>query len=183
VVDPIDGSVNAKRGIPLFALSIAVADGPMMDGVELGYVYDFGAGEEWIGRRGGGAFVNGEPLGSVRAKDPIEILCFEGTTTATVAGKIDAVVEVSERIRIFGSLALSLCHLAAGRVDAVCSLTPARSIDIAAAQLLLREVGGAIELFETPEPFGRAPLDLGQRSRLAAAGSEAACARLAAALA
>ena len=49
-----------------------------------------------------------------------------------------------------GSLALSLCHLAAGRVDAVCSLKPARSIDIAAAQLLVRERGYAIELFEEP---------------------------------
>ena len=38
-----------------------------------------------------------------------------------------------------GSLALSLCHLAAGRVDAVCSLKPARSVDVAAAQLLVRE--------------------------------------------
>ena len=51
-----------------------------------------------------------------------------------------------------GSLALSLCHLAAGRVDAVCSLKPLRSVDIAAAQLLVRERGFAIELFETP-PF------------------------------
>ena len=66
-----------------------------------------------------------------------------------------------------GSLALSLCHLAAGRVDAVCCLKPARSIDIAAAQLLVRERGLAIELFEAP-PFGAAPLDLGQRSRIVA---------------
>ena len=48
---------------------------------------------------------------------------------------------VAERLRVMGSLALSLCHLAAGRVDAVCSLKPARSIDIAAAQLLVRERG------------------------------------------
>ena len=53
-----------------------------------------------------------------------------------------------------GSLALSLCHLAAGRVDAVVSLKAARSVDIAAAQLLVRECGLAIELFEDP-PFAR----------------------------
>ena len=58
-----------------------------------------------------------------------------------------------------GSLAISLCHLAAGRVDGVCSLKPARSVDIAAAQLLVREAGLAIDLFEAP-PFGAAPLDL-----------------------
>ena len=48
---------------------------------------------------------------------------------------------VAYRLRIMGSLALSLCHLAAGRVDGVCSLKPARSVDIAAAQLLVRECG------------------------------------------
>jgi myo-inositol-1(or 4)-monophosphatase len=69
-----------------------------------------------------------------------------------------------------GSLALSLCHLAAGRVDGVVSLKPARSVDIAAAQLLVRECGLSLELFEDP-PFDAAPLDLGMRSRLAAAGS------------
>ena len=58
-----------------------------------------------------------------------------------------------------GSLALSLCHLAAGRVDAVVSLKPARSVDIAAAQLLVRERGLAIDLPED-EPFGAARLDL-----------------------
>ena len=47
VVDPIDGSVNAKRGIPFFSLSIAVADGPAMQDVAFGFVHDFGSGEEW----------------------------------------------------------------------------------------------------------------------------------------
>ena len=78
-----------------------------------------------------------------------------------------------------GSLALSLCHLAAGRVDAVCSLKAARSVDIAAAQLLVRELGLAIDLFEAP-PFGAAPLDLEGRSRVVAAGTPELCARLAA---
>ena len=88
---------------------------------------------------------------------------------------------VAQRLRVMGSLALSLCHLAAGRVDAVCSLKPARSIDIAAAQLAVRERGLAVELFEDP-PFGAAPLDLGQRSRVVAAASPALCDELAAAL-
>ena len=88
---------------------------------------------------------------------------------------------VAHRLRIMGSLALSLCHLAAGRVDGVCSLKAARSVDIAAAQLLVRECGLAIELFEAP-PFDDAPLDLAARSRVVAAGTPELCARLAAAL-
>jgi myo-inositol-1(or 4)-monophosphatase len=80
-----------------------------------------------------------------------------------------------------GSLALSLCHLAAGRVDAVCSLKPARSVDIAAAQLLVRERGLAIDLPDA-QPFAAAPLDVEGRSRVVAAGTPELCTRLADAL-
>jgi myo-inositol-1(or 4)-monophosphatase len=182
VVDPIDGSVNAKRGIPFFSLSLAVAEGPTMDDVTFGYVYDFGAGEEWTAVRGKGAFLDGRRLGAVGPKDRIEILSFEGTTTEYIAEKAAAMLGLVGRLRVMGSLALSLCHLAAGRVDAVCSLKAARSVDIAAAQLLVREVGLPIELFEAP-PFGTAPLDLVMRSRLVAAGTLESCTELARALA
>jgi len=181
IVDPIDGSLNAKRDIPFFALSVAAADGQTMGDVAFGYVYDFGSGEEWTAVRGGGAFLDGEPLGGVRPKDEIELLSFEATTTAEVAERAAAVAGTAYRLRIMGSLALSLCHLAAGRVDGVCSLKPARSVDIAAAQLLVREVGLAIDLFEDP-PFAAAPLDLLGRSRVVAAGTQELCERLATAL-
>jgi myo-inositol-1(or 4)-monophosphatase len=182
VVDPIDGSNNAKRGIPFFSLSIAVADGETMDDVHLGYVVDFGTGEEWTARRGEGAWLDGKPLGAVRPKDELEILSFEATTTATIVRDVPKVDELAHRLRVMGSLALSLCHLAAGRVDAVCSLKEARSVDIAAAQLLVRELGMAIELFDAETPFGEAPLDLEGRSRVAAAGTTAVCSKLARAL-
>ena len=181
VVDPIDGSLNAKRDIPFFSLSVAVAEGETMGDVAWGYVYDFGSGEEWTATRGGGAQLDGQPLGAVRPKDEIEILSFEATTTAEVADKAAAMTGTAKRLRIMGSLALSLCHLAAGRVDAVCSLKPARSVDIAAGQLLVRELGLAIELFEE-RPFEAAPLDLIGRSRVVAAGTPELCRLLAQAL-
>ena len=62
VVDPLDGSRNAKRGLSHHALSIAVAEGRTMGDVVFGYVFDFGPGEEWTARRGGGAALNGTPL-------------------------------------------------------------------------------------------------------------------------
>jgi myo-inositol-1(or 4)-monophosphatase len=181
VVDPIDGSLNAKRGIPFFSFSLAVADGPTMGDVELGYVYDFGTGEEWTATRGGGAFLNGDRLGAVAPKDEIEILSFEATLTSSVAEKAAQMVGLAYRLRIMGSLALSLCHLAAGRVDAVCSLKGARSVDIAGAQLLVRECGLAIDLPEAP-PFAQAPLDVEGRSRVVAAGTPELCQELFAAL-
>jgi len=165
VVDPIDGSLNA------------VADGPTMDDVHFGYVYDFGSGEEWTAERRSGAFLNGEPLGGVKPKERVEILSFEATLTSSVAEKAAQMVGFAYRLRIMGSLALSLCHLAAGRVDAVCSLKGARAVDIAAAQLLVRECGLAIDLPEAP-PFGAAPLDTEGRSRVVAAGTPELCREL-----
>jgi myo-inositol-1(or 4)-monophosphatase len=181
VLDPIDGSLNAKRGVKFFSLSLAVADGPAMRDVRFGFVYDFGAGEEWTAARGEGARLDGRPLDGDLPKNAIEILSFEATRTSFVADKAAAMVGIAHRIRIMGSLALSLCHLAAGRVDAVCSLKPARAVDIAAAQLLVRERGLAIDLFESP-PFEGAPLDVEARSRVVAASTPELCARLAAAL-
>ncbi len=180
VVDPIDGSLNAKRGIPFFAISIAVADGESMDDVVFGYVFDFGAGEEWTATRGGGALLDGAPIVG-RPKDELEILSFEATTLAYVTEHAARFTGVAHRLRIMGSLAISLCQLAAGRLDGVVSLKSARSVDIAAAQLLVREQGLAIDLPDAP-PFGAAPLDLAGRSRVVAAGTDALCASLAAAL-
>jgi myo-inositol-1(or 4)-monophosphatase len=181
VLDPIDGSINAKRGLPFFSLSVAVAVGGTMGDVVFGYVYDFGAGEEWTAERGGGARLNGERLDGDRPKDSIEILALEATRTDLVARHAPPLVGLVHRLRIFGSLAISLCHLADGRVDGVCSLKPARSVDIAAAQLLVRERGLSIDLPERP-PFASAPLDLEGRSRVVAAGTDELCAQIASAL-
>lgn len=181
VLDPIDGSVNAGRGIPYFALSIAVAEGPTLGDVSFAYVYDFGSGEEWTAVRGEGARLNGVPLDGALPRERLELLSLEATKTRLVARHAPALVPLAERLRIMGSLALSLCHLAAGRVDAVCSLRSARSVDIAAAQLLVRERGLAIELPDAA-PLLRAPFDLRRRSRVVAAATPELCARLARAL-
>ena len=68
VIDPIDGSLNARRTLPSFALSIAVASGASMADVEFGFVYDFGAGEEFVAARGAGATL--ERRGAARAAGP-----------------------------------------------------------------------------------------------------------------
>ena len=178
VVDPIDGSLNAKRNIPFFSVSIAVAEGATMKDVVFGFVHDFGSGEEWTATRGGGAWLNGERLGALQPKDQIEVLAVEATVAGAIADKAVAFAGFAKRLRIMGSLALSLCYLAAGRVDAVCSLKEARAVDIAAAQLLLKEVGLPIR-FADAGPFDAAPLDTAARSPVAAAGTHELCERLA----
>jgi myo-inositol-1(or 4)-monophosphatase len=177
VLDPIDGSMNAKRGVPFFSVSLAVADGPTMADVVFGYVFDFGTREEWVGRRGEGAYLNDALITGPGPKAEPEILSFEATKTDSVAAQIGDMVGFAPRTRVMGSLALTLCHLAAGRVDAVCSLKPARSVDIAAAQLLVAERGLAIDLPDRP-PFAEAPLDVSPHSRVVAAATPELCAEL-----
>ena len=171
VVDPIDGSVNAKRGLRHFCLSIAVAEGPRMGDVVFGYVHDFGSGEEWTATRGGGAQLDGRPLGAVRPKDAVEILALEGTLAASVADHAEALAGYAQRFRINGSLALSMCQLAAGRVDAVCSLREVRAVDTAAAQLLLKEVGLSVG-FADAGPWDATPLDTRPHGVLVAAATD-----------
>jgi myo-inositol-1(or 4)-monophosphatase len=182
VIDPIDGSLNAKRGIPFFSLSIAVADGETMGDVQFAFVHDFGSGEEWVAQRGDGVFLDGEPLGPQRPKDKIELLAFEATLTREVAERAAAFNGIAHRFRIMGSLALSLCHLAAGRLDAVCSLKPYRSVDVAAGQLLVRERGLCVANVDGDSRFVDAPLDLKPRSRIAAAGTDDVCRQVISAL-
>ncbi len=83
VIDPIDGSLNAKRCLPFFCISIAFADGPTLDDVAFGFVRDIGSGEEWVAERGAGATVNGRPLGGVRPKERLGIVDFEATNAGT----------------------------------------------------------------------------------------------------
>jgi myo-inositol-1(or 4)-monophosphatase len=165
IVDPIDGSLNAKRRLPFYCLSIAFADGPTIADVRFGYVRDLGSGEEWVAEAGAGAAVDGRPLGGIRPKERFGIVDFEATNAALVAqaaGRMDGNVG---RIRVMGALALALCQLADGRVDAVATLKPSRSVDLAAAWLIVREAGADVFLVDDPA----LPLDLRSRTRATAA--------------
>ena len=180
LVDPIDGSQNAERGIPYFALSVAVAEGDAIDDVFFGYVFDFGANEEWRATRGEGAFLDDRPLTTL-PKGFIEMLSIEATRAALVHERLRVLAPLTDRVRVMGAQAITYCHLAAGRTDAMAVLRPSRAVDFAAGQLLLRERGCAIALPDGPA-LGEHPLDLQARSRVVAAGSEELCAQLAAAL-
>ena len=142
-----------------------------MGDVVFGYVHDFGSGEEWTATRGGGAQLDGRPLGAVRPKDAVEILALEGTLAASVADHAEALAGYAQRFRINGSLALSMCQLAAGRVDAVCSLREVRAVDTAAAQLLLKEVGLSVG-FADAGPWDATPLDTRPHGVLVAAATD-----------
>jgi myo-inositol-1(or 4)-monophosphatase len=175
IIDPIDGSLNAKRGIPHHALSIAVADGPTMAEVVFAFVYDLGPAEEWWARRGQGAFLNGNrinpDLGERRGRDGrLEVLGIESADPRWIAASIDALVDNAYRLRALGTIAASLCQVAAARFDGMVSLRRCRAVDAAAGQLIVREAGGLISFPDCREPLG-APLDADPHSPIVAARS------------
>ena len=154
VIDPVDGSMNAKRGLPFACVSIAVASGPRMGDVEVGWVAELDPrlsakdeprrGRDWWAVKGEGAFRDGEQLAQLRP-GPLEVLGLETARPELVAKAAGAISSVgARRIRALGSVAMTLCLVAAGQLDAMLSLRPIRSVDAAAAQLLVTETGGAV---------------------------------------
>lgn len=163
VVDPIDGSLNAKRGLPSRSLSIAVASGATMGDVRFGYVYDFGAGEEFSARQGAGAWLNDERLTLAATEGDMEIVALEGAKPERVAAVATALVGEVYRLRCIGSIAISLSYVAAGRCDGMASLYPCRSVDAAAAQLIAREAGAEVHFIGQEPSMMEAPLALDAR--------------------
>jgi myo-inositol-1(or 4)-monophosphatase len=161
VIDPIDGSLNARRTLPSFALSVAVASGPSMADVDLGFVYDFGAGEEFIGERDGGARLDGE---QILARGPgygLELVGLEAAKPELILPIVAGLRGKAYRCRGVGALAITISYVGAGRFDGMLSARPSRSVDVAAAQLIAREAGASVKFGElTP-----AEVDLGLDAR------------------
>jgi myo-inositol-1(or 4)-monophosphatase len=175
VIDPIDGSLNAKRQLPFYSISIAVAEGHDMASVVFGYVANFPTGEEWWAARGQGAFLDGARLEPAPRGARLEILGVESADPLLVDAGSDALAKTeAHRLRMIGSIALSLCFVASARFDGMISLRPARSVDAAAGQLVVREAGGEVSF---PDADGAHPLsavlDLDMRSRVVAGATGA----------
>jgi myo-inositol-1(or 4)-monophosphatase len=161
VIDPIDGSLNTRRTIPAHCLSVAVASGPSMADVEWGFVHEFGTGEEYVARRGAGAQLNDREL---RAEGPgygLEIVGLESADPTRIAPVVAALAGKAYRVRVVGSIAITLCWVAAGRLDAMLSARACRSVDAAAAQLIVTEAGGEVEF----AGFALGDADLGLDAR------------------
>ena len=171
VIDPIDGSLNAKRGLPFHAVSIAVASGRTMGDVDVAYVLDLACGQEWTATRGSGACLDGERLPRLEHA-PLELIGIETARPERVAAALEAIVATgASRVRAIGSVALTLCLVAAGSLDAMATLREVRSVDAAAAQLIVREAGGAVAFPRGGDEPLAASLDLEMRSTVLAARS------------
>jgi myo-inositol-1(or 4)-monophosphatase len=142
LVDPVDGSLNAKQGIPFFGLMLTLLDGPTVADTVAGYVLNLVNGEEWKAIRDQGAWRDGQPIEVQPPEDRtrIRLIALESNPRSLVAAQ--GLVMSSSKVRILGSMALSIAHTAAGAFDAFCAPIPMRVFDMSASMLILAEAGG-----------------------------------------
>jgi myo-inositol-1(or 4)-monophosphatase len=138
-----------------------------MGDVVFGYVGELEGPGEWWARAGGGAFLGDRQLTAL-TQGPLEVLGLETARPEAIAAAAAAIGELeAKRVRGLGSVAATLGLVADGRLDAMLSLRPVRSVDAAAGQLIVREAGGAVAFPEAGD--GAAPLSLDMRARVLAA--------------
>lgn len=142
VIDPVDGSTNASRGLPWYATSLCAVDG---DGARVALVVDQAGGARFDAVRGGGARVDGRPL-----------------TPSGCTEMGEAIVGLSghppwwfgwKQFRAFGAVALDLCAVAGGRFDAYVDCSPSAhgSWDYLGGLLVCQEAGaGVVDAWDRP---------------------------------
>jgi len=149
-VDPLDGTTNFAHGLPFYCVSVAMRSGGE---TVAGAVYDVPRDEMFAAANGSGATVNGEPIGvsaitrldralvvaQAQSVDPAEIRAY--------ADLVERLMSVAGGVRSLGSPALTLCAIAAGRLEAYCEHAM-DAWDIAAGQLILEEAGGVLTRFD-----------------------------------
>jgi len=147
VIDPIDGTVNYLYDIPGWCISIAAKD---RDGGLAGVVYSPATQSLWKAHRGGGAFLNGNPI---KCNDPVALnraLVGSGFAYDLEKRKIQAALiarllpEIRD-LRRLGACAVDICHVASGSLDAYFE-AGVNEWDYAAAGLIATEAGAMISI-------------------------------------
>jgi myo-inositol-1(or 4)-monophosphatase len=143
LVDPIDGSNNAKSGIPFFSTSLALLNDATLSTLAVGYVVNLAMGDEFWAVRAQGAYKNGKRI-RTSATQGITIAAFEASSPRSDLPVILPLLGEATRIRCFGSTALDLSYLAGGAISIFATATASRAFDYAAGMLILEEADGVI---------------------------------------
>jgi fructose-1,6-bisphosphatase/inositol monophosphatase family enzyme len=166
VLDPIDGTRNACRGIPFYAVSLAVGSSVLSD-ISYGVVKNIATGDTFIAEKGQGAFLNNRQFVVPDVPDK-EILL--SLTLGKNSDPLTCELSRSYIIRSLGSASLEMCMVSTGALDGyIVGREFMRVTDIAASTLILREAGGNVINF-SGEPL-EMPLSLDERVGFIAAGS------------
>ena len=143
IIDPIDGTYNAVQGIPFYSISLAITSTDL-NNIIFGYVQNLANGDTFYAEHGKGAYFNGSKLkpsvNSDVRKFCVSIYGYRQNITAAsgLSGNV-------RRIRSLGSVALDLCYVASGKIDAFADVRGTmRMTDIAAGKLIIEEAGGVV---------------------------------------
>lgn len=155
IVDPLDGSNNAVRGIPYCSVSIAYAIGNKMNDIIRAVVLDLNTRDIYWAEKGKGAFLNDTKIYvsdlDIRQKCFFELNLPMKNLMKNLQ-KLAPLIRRFYRIRIMGSTALTLCQIAGGSMEAFINLRESnRLVDVAAGFLILKEAGGKIFSLEGKE--------------------------------
>lgn len=143
VLDPVDGTHNAVRGIPFYSISIAIApysDNATTKDIEFGLVMNLETGDVFEAQKGRGARFNGEKIKVEDKRLNESTFCIYMRNDI---GKLNDLLREVKRIRNMGSVALELSHVAKGDYHGLVDLRNLLKVtDIAAGTLILEEAGG-----------------------------------------
>lgn len=148
IVDPLDGSNNAARGVPYCSVSIAYAIGNRVSDIKKAVVINLNTKDIYWAEKGRGAFLNDKPI-HVSELDISQQCFFELNlpmkNLMENLQKLTPLIRRFYRIRILGSSALTLCQIAKGGMEAFINLRESnRLVDVAAGMLILTEAGGEV---------------------------------------
>ena len=146
IIDPVDGSNNAVRGIPYCSISIAYAIGKSIRDIKKAVVLDLVSKDIYWAVKGEGAYLNDKKI-QVSNLDLSDNCFFElnlpKKNAFTSIERLKPIIERFYRIRILGSSALTLCQVAKGSMEAFINLRESnRLVDVAAGLLILKEANG-----------------------------------------
>ncbi|MGI9010423.1 MAG: inositol monophosphatase family protein [Nitrososphaeraceae archaeon] len=158
IMDAVDGTTNAIRGIPFSCCSLAFANEFKLSSVTDAVVLDLFTGDIYSASKQKGSFFNNKKISVRNEKDFSSITSLEDLKSidvligANVSGvplnilyEISKVISFSSHIRHFGANALELCYFARGFMDAYIDIRgKIRSTDMAAAYLIVKEAGGKL---------------------------------------
>ena len=145
VVDPLDGTTNFIHQYAPYAVSIALLQGRE---ILLGVVYEICADECFYAWKGGGAYLNGQPLHVSSQQIGDALLCLQlphnsDAYKPVIRHLIDTFYGHVGSIRMCGSAAMALCHVAAGRLDGYAEQYIGQW-DFMAGRLIVTEAGGTV---------------------------------------
>lgn len=151
IMDPLDGTTNALKQIPCYGISIAIAEikdngdisNITLGDIEIGYVKNFANEDIYVGVKNRGTRKNNEK---------IQISNISKLSEATVCNyiyrenkeRVNKLLSSIRRLRLIGAISIELCYVADGTYDVFLDTGSVRLLDIAAAQLILKENNGIV---------------------------------------